>query len=64
MRAALAGERDLVTTDHVLVETWLLIHGRSGGTLKATVHARLVRLPAVSRFRLDPRNPGVTIVEF
>jgi len=31
MRAALAGERDLVTTDHVLVETWLLIHGRSGG---------------------------------
>jgi len=41
-----------------------VIHGRSGGTLKATVHARLVRLPAVSRFRLDPRNPGVTIVEF
>ncbi len=41
-----------------------VIHGRSGGTLRATVHARLARLPAVSRFRLDPRNPGATIVEF
>jgi len=41
-----------------------VIHGRSGGTLRATVHARLARLPAVFRFRLDPRNPGVTIVEF
>ncbi len=41
-----------------------VIHGRSGGTLRATVHARLAQLPAVSRFRLDPRNPGVTLVEF
>jgi len=41
-----------------------VIHGRSGGTLKAVVHARLAQLPAVSRFRLDPSNPGVTIVEF
>ena len=41
-----------------------VIHGRSGGTLRATVHARLARLPAVSRFRLDPGNPGATIVEF
>lgn len=41
-----------------------VIHGRSGGTLRATVHARLAQLPAVSRFRLDPRNPGATIVEF
>lgn len=41
-----------------------VIHGRSGGTLRATVHARLAQLPVVSRFRLDPSNPGATIVEF
>lgn len=40
-----------------------IIHGRSGGTLKRAVHARLRQLPAVRAFRLDPRNPGVTIVE-
>src|SRR3954452_14754439 len=39
-----------------------VIHGRSGGTLKAAVHARLARLPPVRGFRLDPRNPRVTIV--
>jgi DNA mismatch repair protein MutS2 len=39
-----------------------VIHGRSGGTLKAAVHARLAMLPPVRGFRLDPRNPGVTIV--
>jgi DNA mismatch repair protein MutS2 len=39
-----------------------IIHGRSGGTLKAAVHARLQQLPSIRGFRLDPRNPGVTIV--
>jgi DNA mismatch repair protein MutS2 len=39
-----------------------VIHGRSGGRLKAAVHARLHNLP-VRHFRLDPSNPGVTIVE-
>lgn len=39
-----------------------VIHGRSGGRLKAVVHARLRLLPSVRAFRLDPRNPGVTIV--
>ena len=41
-----------------------IIHGRSGGRLKAAVHARLKLLPSIRHFRLDPRNPGVTIVTF
>ena len=39
-----------------------IIHGRSGGRLKAAVHARLKRMPSIRSFGLDPRNPGVTIV--
>ena len=39
-----------------------VIHGRSGGRLKAAVHARLKRLTVVRAFRLDPANAGVTIV--
>jgi DNA mismatch repair protein MutS2 len=39
-----------------------VIHGRSGGRLKAAVHARLKQLVAVRAFRLDPANVGVTIV--
>ena len=37
------------------------IHGRSGGRLRAALHARLRVITAVQGFRLDPRNPGVTI---
>lgn len=39
-----------------------VIHGRSGGRLKAVVHARLRSMTAVRSFRLDSKNPGVTIV--
>jgi DNA mismatch repair protein MutS2 len=39
-----------------------VIHGRSGGAVKAAVHKRLRELPPVRAFRLDPLNPGVTIV--
>jgi DNA mismatch repair protein MutS2 len=39
-----------------------IIHGRSGGHLKAAVHARLRGLTAIRGFRLDPANAGVTIV--
>ena len=39
-----------------------VIHGRSGGRLRATVHARLRSMSAVRSFRLDPQNPGVTLV--
>jgi dsDNA-specific endonuclease/ATPase MutS2 len=39
-----------------------VIHGRSGGKLKAAVHGRLGELPSVRAFRVDPANPGVTHV--
>jgi DNA mismatch repair protein MutS2 len=40
-----------------------VIHGRSGGKLKAAVHARLRQLPSIRGFRVDPRNAGITIVQ-
>ncbi len=39
-----------------------LIHGRSGGRIRAAVHARLREVPSVRGFRLDPGNEGVTLV--
>lgn len=39
-----------------------IVHGRSGGRLKAAVHGRLRVLPSIRSFRIDRRNPGVTIV--
>jgi DNA mismatch repair protein MutS2 len=41
-----------------------IIHGRSGGRIKAAVHQRLRQVPSVRSFGVDPRNPGVTIVNF
>ena len=41
-----------------------IIHGRSGGRIKAAVHARLKLVGSIRNFRLDPGNPGVTIVTF
>ena len=40
-----------------------IIHGRSGGRIKAALHARLKEMPSIRRFQVDPRNAGVTIVE-
>ena len=39
-----------------------LIHGRSGGRIRAALHQRLGHIGAVRSVRLDPRNAGVTIV--
>jgi len=39
-----------------------LIHGRSGGRIKAALHPRLRALSCVRAVRLDPGNDGVTIV--
>ena len=39
-----------------------IIHGRSGGRIKAAVHAQLRRISSIRAFALDPHNPGVTIV--
>jgi dsDNA-specific endonuclease/ATPase MutS2 len=41
-----------------------VIHGRSGGRLKDAVHRRLGLISSIRAFRLDPANPGVTIVTF
>ena len=37
-----------------------LIHGRSGGRIRAALHSRLRETRR--RFRLDPQNEGVTVV--
>jgi len=41
-----------------------VIHGRSGGRLRAAVHGRLKLIASVQHFRIDPANAGVTIVTF
>ena len=39
-----------------------VIHGRSGGRVKAAVHGRLKIVSSVRAFRLDPANPGATLI--
>jgi DNA mismatch repair protein MutS2 len=39
-----------------------LIHGRSGGRIRAALHRRLREIGSVRQFKIDPRNEGVTIV--
>lgn len=41
-----------------------LIHGQSGGRIRAALHRRLAAISSVRGFHLDPRNAGVTIVSF
>jgi len=41
-----------------------LIHGRSGGRIRAALHRRLREIGSVRKFTLDPGNEGVTIVVF
>lgn len=62
-------EEALVRLEDVLNEALLggapelrVIHGRSGGRIRAAVHVRLRAIPSVRGFSLDPRNAGVTIV--
>lgn len=40
-----------------------IIHGRSGGKIKAALHAHLRGMPSLRGFALDPSNAGVTIVK-
>lgn len=39
-----------------------VIHGRSGGKLRAALHRRLAAITSVRAFALDATNPGVTNV--
>jgi DNA mismatch repair protein MutS2 len=41
-----------------------IVHGRGSGRVKTAVHRYLRQLATTASFRLDPRNPGVTIVHF
>jgi dsDNA-specific endonuclease/ATPase MutS2 len=66
----LSVEEALARTEHALNEALLagvaelrLIHGRSGGRIRAALHRWLREIPSVRGFRADPRNEGVTIVK-
>jgi len=39
-----------------------IIHGRSGGRIKAAVHKQLKQIATIRHFGVDPANAGVTIV--
>ena len=39
-----------------------VIHGQSGGRIRASLHHWLSGIPTIRAFRLDPRNAGVTII--
>jgi DNA mismatch repair protein MutS2 len=39
-----------------------LVHGRRGGRIRAALHRHLSQIASVRAFRVDPRNPGATIV--
>ena len=39
-----------------------LIHGRSGGRIRAALHRRLRDIPSIRAFQLDPVNEGITVV--
>lgn len=39
-----------------------LIHGQSSGRIRHALHRWLKGIPAVRRFRIDPHNPGITVV--
>lgn len=61
-----AMEKAMAAIDAALVAGRMrvrIIHGRGGGRIRAALHARLRQLPPVRAFRLDPANPGVTLVD-
>lgn len=39
-----------------------VIHGRTGGKLRAALHRRLSGISSVRAFHVDAHNPGVTVV--
>jgi DNA mismatch repair protein MutS2 len=50
---------DPLLAGHATVQ---VIHGRGAGKLRDAVHQRLGRFAAVRHVRVDPANPGMTIV--
>jgi DNA mismatch repair protein MutS2 len=41
-----------------------VVHGKGSGLIRDALHKRLAALSVVAKFRLDPRNAGVTWVYF
>ena len=41
-----------------------IIHGRSGGKIKAALHGQLRKMPSIRNFGIDPHNEGATIIRF
>jgi len=39
-----------------------VIHGRSGGRIRASLHRWLRSIPTIRAYRVDPLNAGVTII--
>jgi DNA mismatch repair protein MutS2 len=65
----LAVEDALVRAEQALNDALLaglsefrFIHGRSGGRIRTALHRWLRGMPVVRAFRVDPRNPGITMV--
>jgi DNA mismatch repair protein MutS2 len=52
---------DALLAGHASVQ---VIHGRGAGKLRDEVHRRLARIAAVRHVRVDPSNPGVSVVTF
>lgn len=59
------GAVDRALSDALLADAaqMRLIHGRSGGRIRAALHRHLRGAPGVRRFHIDPQNAGVTVVE-
>jgi DNA mismatch repair protein MutS2 len=41
-----------------------VVHGKGSGRIRDALHRELAKIPVIAKFRLDPRNPGVTWVYF
>ena len=50
---------DAIMAEHERIE---IIHGLGTGKVKDTVHRLLSSLDVVKNYKIDPQNPGVTIV--
>jgi DNA mismatch repair protein MutS2 len=41
-----------------------VVHGKGSGRIRDALHQKLAKIPVIAKFRLDPRNAGVTWVYF
>lgn len=60
LERAEAALNDAILADRAEIR---FIHGQSSTRIRNALHRSLARISSVRAFRLDPRNPGVTIVQ-